>query len=70
MTHVYPRIPCGQVRLVPNIQQRGAVITPVVALVIAAVPGPALIVVVADVNIAFFFSMAGNINGERDTRPT
>ena len=70
MTHVYPRIPCGQVRIVPNIQQRGAVITPVVALVIAAVPGYTLIVAVADVNIAFFFSIAWNTNGERRTRPT
>ena len=70
MNRVYPRIPYVQVRIVPNIQQRGAVITPVVALVIAAAPGSALIVVVVDVIIAFFFSIALNTNGERHTRPT
>ena len=70
MNRVYPRIPYVQVRIVPNIQQRGAVITPGVTLVIADVPGYLLIVAVAGVNIAFFFSIAWNTNGERHTRPT
>ena len=70
MNRVYPRIPYVQVGIVPDIQQQGAIITPAVTIVIAAVPGCTLVVVVADVNIAFFFSIAWNTNGERHTRPT
>ena len=70
MTHVYPRVPCGQVRIVPNVQQRSAIIASVVALVIAAVPGSVLIAVVVNVSIAFFFSIAWDVDRAIHTRPS
>ena len=70
MICVDPRIPCRDVQVVPDVQQRCMIISFAMVFVIVVVPGSVFIVDVVSVNIAFFVSIAREIDCAIHTRPS